>query len=207
MTLAPLEIRKCERFSEEDKHFRFQLRRWWTERPERWVAWLMLNPSEAGRNKPSDPTIDDVICFSHGWGFDGCIVVNLYPFVSSVSREGGSLHLWRNEQVKHHGDGWFEQVVEMQKNLLEIEYAGHFTTRRVVAFGGKIKSKDKDWVRQCVNAFEHSSGDTRENLKCVHFVGTHKDHPAHPHPRPWQEIPEGSRTNPPDWTKRPKWLS
>lgn len=215
MGSTSLEIRKCEKFSDDDKHFRLQLRRWWVEPPKRWVAWLMLNPSEAGRNKPSDDTINEVMCFSHGWGFDGGIVVNVYPFVSPASGKGGELHLWRDEQEKscqaeHHHARWFEHVTEMQDNLVEIEEAALLAARRVVGFGGnKILGKDKEWVRKCVDLFEHSSSGNEEKLKCVHFVGLNRKFPAHPCPRPWQRknIPESSRKNPPDWNKRPKWLA
>jgi hypothetical protein len=38
-----------------DGTLRCQLRRWWVKAPQRWAAWLMLNPSVAATDR-NDPT-------------------------------------------------------------------------------------------------------------------------------------------------------
>ncbi len=49
-----------------NRSLRMQLRRWWVERPKRWAAWLMLNPSDAGE-KRNDPTMLRVVHFTRNW--------------------------------------------------------------------------------------------------------------------------------------------
>lgn len=46
------------------------------------LPWIMLNPSTAD-GALDDPTLRRIIGFSWRWGFDGVLVVNLYPFRSS----------------------------------------------------------------------------------------------------------------------------
>jgi hypothetical protein len=61
---------------------RWELRRIWNDVPEpRLLVWLMLNPSTADAEK-DDPTLLRIIKWGKAWGYDGVIVVNLYPFRS-----------------------------------------------------------------------------------------------------------------------------
>src|ERR1035438_9465086 len=80
---------------------RLELRRWWIDRPKRWAAWLMLNPSKADAER-DDPTMRRVIHFSQSWGYDGCTVVNLYPFITSDPRK-----LWPWAKWEDNGPDWY----------------------------------------------------------------------------------------------------
>jgi hypothetical protein len=63
-----------------DGLYRYELRRTWDDGPD--VAWCMLNPSTANAES-DDPTIRRLLAFSHGWGFGGLIVVNLFAWRAS----------------------------------------------------------------------------------------------------------------------------
>jgi hypothetical protein len=70
-----------------DGHYRYELWRQWAE-PEatnRFVTWIMLNPSTADAEK-DDPTIRRVVGFSKAWGYDGCMVVNLFALRATNPR-------------------------------------------------------------------------------------------------------------------------
>ncbi|QSY98613.1 DUF1643 domain-containing protein (plasmid) [Rhizobium bangladeshense] len=65
-----------------DDIFRWELRRIWNDVPNpKLILWLMLNPSTADAEK-DDPTLLRIIKWGKAWGYDGAIVVNLYPFRS-----------------------------------------------------------------------------------------------------------------------------
>jgi hypothetical protein len=64
---------------------RFELRRIFGLAPrggERLLPWLLLNPSTADAAK-NDPTLLRMIDFTWAWGFDGLIVLNLFPLRAS----------------------------------------------------------------------------------------------------------------------------
>ena len=50
------------------------------------LPWMMLNPSKAD-SRVDDPTMHRVEYFSWLWGFDGCVVMNVYPFRSPSTLE------------------------------------------------------------------------------------------------------------------------
>lgn len=55
-------------------------------------AWVMLNPSQAGRagedGRPvTDPTNNRVKEFSRQWGYDGYIIVNAYDLIATNPRD------------------------------------------------------------------------------------------------------------------------
>jgi hypothetical protein len=75
-----------------DRTVRRALKGWWVESPERWVAWLMLNPSTANSSR-NDSTTRNLTHFTRNWTdggpYDGWIAVNCIPsFLPSWSRRG-----------------------------------------------------------------------------------------------------------------------
>ncbi len=69
--------------------YRWSLQRWWAEGlPDttRMLPWIMLNPSTADAHV-DDPTLKRIIAWSWRWGFDGLLVVNLFPYLSSKPTE------------------------------------------------------------------------------------------------------------------------
>lgn len=68
-----------------DGRYRYRLERRWG-RGDAVVPWVLLNPSRADA-LVDDPTIRRVSGLSHGWGFDGCVVVNLFGYRTSSPAE------------------------------------------------------------------------------------------------------------------------
>lgn len=78
-TLADAQVSPCGLF-------RYSLRRAWVVNPERWLMWVMLNPSTADGTK-DDPTIRRCVGFAERWGYHGIIVENLYAFRATEPRD------------------------------------------------------------------------------------------------------------------------
>lgn len=78
---ASATISDCERY-------RYELSRRWVPAftPPGSVCWVMLNPSTADA-ETDDPTIRRVMAFSKAFGFGGCVVVNLFGFRATNSRD------------------------------------------------------------------------------------------------------------------------
>lgn len=154
---------------------RLLLQHWWhepTDRPQRLVAWLMLNPSTAD-SFTDDPTTKRVTNFSRSWGFDGWMIVNLYPWVSS-----NPMDIWHRARWYEH-EGWYDRD-DLMINEGVIETVARKAALRVVAFGAQPFMRDEEWLEQCVESFEQPADEESadENLYCL---GTSKqEQPLHP---------------------------
>ncbi len=137
----------------------------------------MLNPSDAGE-KRNDPTMNRVIHFTRSWGYDGCIVVNLYPLVTSDPRE-----MWAWSHWDENGPDWNARD-DMQSNLAQIEEVGQRSCLRVAAFGVQPALKDPNWVEKCVERFEQPfappDGGWEFEENCVCLGRTLSGQPIHP---------------------------
>ena len=67
------------------------------------LPWIMLNPSTADATV-DDPTLKRIIAFSWRWGFDGLLVVNLFPYRSSKPTELREWLRWDERQDWHARD-------------------------------------------------------------------------------------------------------
>lgn len=168
---------------------RRELRRWWVERPKRWAAWLMLNPSHAGLKK-NDPTMHRVIHFTKSWGYDGCIVANAYPFISSDPRE-----MWKWADWENNGPDWSARD-DMQANLADIERIGRMSCLRVAAFGAQPAEHDEPWLWQCLEAFGQPFDypDAKWSyIEELHCLGVNKSgQPLHPLARGKMRVPDNA---------------
>jgi hypothetical protein len=141
-----------------DAHFihgrtrRLRLRRWWTTEPKRWISWLMLNPSYASELR-TDLTTLRVLHFSQAWGYDGYIVVNLYPFITPDPKE-----MWFWARWPDNGPDWHARDA-MQANLVEIEATARISALRVVAFGAEPVKRDSNWVMECLERYSQPFDD------------------------------------------------
>jgi Protein of unknown function (DUF1643) len=159
---------------------------------------------ERSPSGPTTKTVERVIHFTDYWGYDGCIVVNLYPYIERTQNE---MWNWRQSKLDEYGTntGWYASN-EMQDNLAQIEEAGRCSCLRVAAFGTKIK--DPDWARACIERFERPvdfadyGWEFSEDCVCLRII---KGMPAHPNPRPKDYIPDHQQPIP--WRPRPRGLS
>lgn len=183
---APLVIHGDALFAR-NRTLRRQIRRWWVEKPKRWAAWLMLNPSDAGAEK-NDPTALRVTHFTRSWGYDGWIGINLYPFISSTPDE-----MWAWSRWQDNGPDWYARD-DMQQNLADIEEAGRRSCLRMVAFGAAPIVRDQNWLMECLERFQQpfanpdSDSAYSEDLWCL---GTNKTgQPLHPMARGKWRVPD-----------------
>lgn len=188
----PMQVEGDATFSR-DGRLRMQLRRWWVDRPKRWGAWLMTNPSHAGKKK-NDPTMLRVIHFTRSWGYDGCIVVNIYPIVSSDPREAFLWSRWADN-----GPDWYARD-GMQSNLAQIEEVGRMSCLRVVAFGSQVGEHDSAWVEQCIERFgqpfDYPDSGWAYDERCMCLGSTKDGWPIHPLARGKNRIPDDARPMP-----------
>lgn len=182
---APAEVQGSARFAQ-DGALRCEIRRWWVAKPERWAAWLMLNPSKAAADR-NDPTALRVTHFSKAAGCDGWIGVNLYPFISS---EPSAMWSWANWQA--HGPAWDVRDA-LQANLGDIEQAARASVRRVVAFGASPVYHDEPWLEQCLEAFSQPANieGADEKLYCLGVNSTGQ--PLHPLARGRMRVPDSAK--------------
>lgn len=150
--------------------YRYELRRWWVERPMSWVLWIMLNPSTADA-EIDDPTVTRCINFSKAWEYDGLIIVNTYAFRTPDPTE---LQTAWCTGVDVRGPENIQRVREAAR-LADLAVAGWGTNKLGVMAGGYIGAV----VEQ-------------EGLP-LHYLRLTKDgHPGHPlylpeelTPQPW----------------------
>ena len=168
-----------------ERTIRREIRRWWVAEPKWWVAWLMLNPSNAGESQ-NDMTALRVTHFTRAWGFDGWVGVNLYPFISS---EPDKMWAWRD--YESNGPDWYARD-DLAANLEDIERVGRSASLRMVAFGAQPVLRDQPWLEQCVEAFEQPSDIGADGA--LYCLGTTQNgQPIHPLARGKWRVPDDAR--------------
>lgn len=176
-----------------DGQNRREIRRWWVQEPQRWAAWLMLNPSTANKDR-HDPTTHRVTHFSRTWGYDGWVIVNLYPFISSTPEAMWSWANWQN-----HGPAW-DVRDDLQANLADIERVGRAAALRMVAFGASPMYHDESWLEQCIEAFSQPSDIIADDAGVLYCLGTNTlKQPLHPMARGRMRVPDSAQPIP--WSR------
>lgn len=185
---APVSVQGSAKFAR-DGTLRMELRRWWVSSPQRWAAWLMLNPSVAAADR-NDPTAQRVTHFTRSWGYDGWIGVNLYPFISSTPE---AMWSWANWQS--HGPAW-DVRDDLLSNLQHIETVARNVQLRVVAFGAAPVYHDEAWLEQCVEAFSQPT-DLKEADETLYCLGVNSlKQPLHPMARGKWRVPNEAQPIP-----------
>lgn len=177
-----------------ERTVRLCLSHWWIDKPKRYAAWLMLNPSTADHLK-DDPTTRRVTHFSKIWGLDGWVIVNLYPWISSNPKD-----IWYRARWYDH-DGWYDRD-DLMINQGVIETIARKSALRVAAFGAQPFLRDEEWLEQCLEGFEQPAEDegSDEDLYCL---GTNKQgQPLHPMARGKWRVPDDRQ--PRIWRRTPE---
>jgi hypothetical protein len=165
-----------------DETIRYEIRRWWVQRPMRWAAWLMLNPSWAGADR-TDRTADRVTDFTRSWGLDGWIGVNLYPFVSPTQPK-----VWRRAAGQNIGSNWYF----LGRNLGILSTVGREASIRIVAFGAQPIDRDNYWLEECLRQFTQPS--SRAADEALYCLGTNTNgQPRYPMARGKWRVPDYQR--------------
>lgn len=94
----------------DDRKYRYALRRHWDYSNNRFVMFIMLNPSSADEVK-NDPTIRRCINYAKSWGYGGLIVCNLFALVATNPKDlfkahnpTGDQNLWYIRKMSDHVD-------------------------------------------------------------------------------------------------------
>lgn len=156
------------------------------------LPWIMLNPSTAD-GRVDDPTLKRIIGFSWRWGFDGLVVVNLYPYRSS---KPSALRAWL------HWDEWadwaardaiWENQARVANDLESFDAAMAAWGSPVGAFGNEVTLGAKALL-DTVNDPERGGRDRVLKLFCL---GTAQNgDPKHPMARGIHRVPEDARPVP-----------
>lgn len=161
---------------------RFTLSHWWKESPQRLAAWLMLNPSTADADR-DDPTTRRVTHFSKAWGYDGWVIVNCFPFVSSQPDV-----MWARV-----ADGRAETGAAMLLNLMHVTKVARSADLRVVAFGNGLASHSEQ-LDACLEAFRGRDAVSRmagmQAAELVCLGTTLGGWPLHPLARGRSRVPD-----------------
>lgn len=173
--LGPVEIRGEAEISACGK-YRWTLRRYWHAGP--YVCWIMLNPSTADAAK-DDPTIREVIRRSRSWGFQGLIVVNIFPFRSSKPADCRKWFAQRQDSAE------VDNALERNRDIvLEVAQGAD----RVIAAWGAASwcAYYADSIADQVRGFD-PWGEPVRQIECL---GTTQDgSPKHPLARGTHRIP------------------
>jgi hypothetical protein len=105
-----------------------------TRLPNNFVLWICMNPSMADANV-DDPTMNRVIDFSMGWGFDGLVMMNVLDYRAThpeqllapgvVPRSKGNMPLLRNtaKQAQKIVCAWGNIHPKLIDHAVEVESA------------------------------------------------------------------------------------
>lgn len=180
---APVQFKRTVEFSR-NRTCRRTLRCSWAEPCLRWASWLMLNPSDADAER-DDPTTVRVTKFTRAWGYDGWVIVNVYPFISSDPRE-----IWARANWQANGPDWYSRD-DLQANAADIEEVGRVSALRMVAFGTQPFERDEVWLEQCLERYQQPGEMSDGTLWCL--GRTQGGAPIHPLARGKYRVPDSAR--------------
>lgn len=160
------------------EQYRWSLSRVWGDDGGRMVCWLMLNPSTADA-EIDDPTVKRCIHFSKSWGYDGLVIVNIFPFRSSRPDECKRWIARENQGAR--------DVIHHKNRPLVVETA-KASSMVVAAYGAG------DWYQnEAANLLEDITCN-RESWPDIYCLGTNKrGRPLHPMARGKLRVPNDQK--------------
>jgi hypothetical protein len=160
-----------------EDNLRWELRRIWGT-GGRFLTWLMLNPSTADADK-DDPTLLRIIKWAKLWGYDGLIVVNLYPFRSPSPEE---MKRW-------HSLGSFNAQLYARNVAHILQALADSNGAVVAAWGGSLPKPEG--VPVFLRYIEHMARRERQLELTWRCLGVSKaGQPIHPMARGKNRIPD-----------------
>lgn len=184
LTGMPEDIRGWQ---EGDADVRLRLWRWWgpVVEPNKWLTWIMLNPSTADGVK-NDPTLLRIIAFTHRWGFTGLRVHNVYPFRTPSPKELGKIVLgWDERQDWSVRDEIHRNHQRIAKDLITNDAA-------MVAWGcpaGALGGDTDLWVESLFDTINDPDGPRLSTLKLWSIGLSAGGAPKHPMARGLHRVP------------------
>lgn len=150
--------------------YRYELRRVW-EPGEEFVCFIGLNPSTADAAQ-DDPTIRRCISFARSWGYGGLIMVNLFAYRLTDSKQ------LKNVPLPHGRENWnWIESASLEARVVIAAWGGHPMAR----IQGQ---RTREFLEAC-----------GVELKCI-FENEKDKSPAHPlylkgdlTPSPWPSKP------------------
>ncbi|MBS7532077.1 DUF1643 domain-containing protein [Ancylobacter sonchi] len=175
---------------------RHELARWWTatawEHPERWLTWIMLNPSTAD-GSVNDPTLLRIIHFSWMWGFEGLTVFNIYPWRTPSPRELARTVIgWDERQDWSVRDQIWSNHDRIATGLVLADAA-------MVAWGspgGALGAETDGWIESLFDTINNPDGPRQETLTLWCLGRTKSGAPIHPMARGKHRIANDARPIP-----------
>lgn len=140
----------------EDKKYRYVLTREWNSGRNKTLITIMMNPSTATENI-LDPTVRKVTEFAIMWGFDRCIVLNLFAYRSTDIKQIFKVQ----DPVGPENDYWIIETIENNKDATYL-----------AAWGTKGNYLDRDYK---VRTIADNLGVSFNYLKL-----SNEGHPIHP---------------------------
>jgi hypothetical protein len=154
--------------------------RWWLSRrwgPGAYALWVMHNPSFADADR-NDPTMREVIHFTRAWGYDACMVANLYPFITPELKK---CRAWVNSDDR-------AVVDQLYTNLHKIQDLQKIAAVTIVAWGAI--ADDKRWVNIVTDRLQGVHPFLSGPKRPLYCLGTTESGaPKHPMARGRHRIP------------------
>ena len=104
-----------ERYAEfdENKKYRYVLKRKWGTNDDNFVNFVLLNPSKADENE-DDPTVNRCIKFAKSWGYDGIWVTNLFAYRATKPKNMKKA----DDPVGEKNDSYILEYAEKSKKIV-----------------------------------------------------------------------------------------
>lgn len=154
------------------------------------LPWLLLNPSLAGTKSRFDPTTRRVIRFSYRWGFGGCLLLNIIPYISSRPAEMFKWVKWEDR-----GDWAARDAMFTNWRTLQAELADHDAV--MVAWGSAFGSRPEPdryefdvMVEAAFDTINEPDGPRKSILRTFCLGMTASGYPLHPMARGKHRVPD-----------------
>lgn len=168
---------------------------WERDRP--FLPWIMQNPAEAGTKREFDMTAHRVIRWSYRWGFGGCLLLNLIPYVAPRLADVRQWLRWDERQDWHARDMLHENWRRLRDELEPYDAAMVAWGASLANAGGQLDAYEFDvMVEQAFDSINDPDGERTAVLKTFCLGTTGGGHPLHPMARGRHRVPDAIAPRP-----------